>query len=166
MGDPTRAARTVSSVQTSPSVAPAGPVAPPSAALSRRTRLPALALCAWTLFTWVTRVPLAWSDDELSAAGKVAATVPVLVFVVLALVTGVALLRRAAVAPLLVAGLGVWSIGYWAIRMALIATNGHEVAFVVVHAVLALVASGLAVAALVGLSADGALPGRPRSAAT
>lgn len=141
----------------------------PAGPLSSRTRIPALALCAWTLFTWVTRVPLAWSDDELSTAGKVVATVPVLVFVVLAVVVGIAVLTRRPSAAAWVFGLGLWTVGYWAVRMVMIATNGHEVAFVVVHAVLALVASALAVATITGLVADGAAPGplqRPRRAPT
>lgn len=148
----------------SPSAVPVGAApAAPAAGLTGRTRVAALALSAWTLFTWVTRVPLAWSDDELSAAGKVASTVPVLVFVVLALVAGIAVLRRAPAAGALVTAFAVWTIGYWVVRMAMIATNGHEVAFVVVHAVLAVVASGLAAATLLGLRADAALP-RRRSA--
>ena len=122
--------------------------------LSSRTRAFALALCGWTLFTWVTRVPLAWSDDALSTGGKVLATVPVLVFVILALITGgLVLTRRAAALPAVV-GLAVWTVGYWAVRMVLIATNRHEVGFVVVHAVLALVASTLAVLAARGALAD------------
>lgn len=116
-------------------------------ALSHRTRTLALALCGWTLFTWVTRVPLAWSDDELTTGGKILATVPVLVFVVLALVTGALVLTRRATARPAVVGLAVWTVGYWIVRMLLIATNGHAVGFVVVHAVLALVASTLAVLA-------------------
>ncbi len=122
--------------------------------LSSRTRALALALCGWTLFTWVTRVPLAWSDDELTTGGKVLATVPVLVFVILALVTGgLVLARRSAALPAVV-GLAVWTVGYWAVRMVLIATHGHPVGFVVVHAVLAVVASALAVLAARGALAD------------
>ena len=128
------------------------------APLSPRTRALALALCGWTLLTWTTRVPLAWSDDELTTGGKVLATVPVLVFVVLAVVTGVAVLTRRAAAGTIVLGLAVWSVGYWVVRMALIATNGHPVGFVVVHAVLAIVAGALAVAAGRGVVADGAGP--------
>lgn len=126
--------------------------------LSPRTRLAALALCGWTIFTWVTRVPLAWSDDALSTGGKVLATIPVLVFVVLAAVAGVAVLGRRSVAGTVVAGLAAWSIAYWAVRIVLIAANGHELGFVVVHAVLAVVAAGLSALALRGLAADGALP--------
>ncbi len=152
-------------MSTSRPAAPSRPDVVAPTGLSGRTRGPALALCAWTLFTWITRVPLAWSDDELSSAGKVAATVPVLLFVVLALGTGIAVLRRAAAAPLLLLGFAVWTIGYWGVRITLIAAGGHDAGFVIVHSVLALVASGLAGATLIGLASDGALPGRPRRAA-
>jgi hypothetical protein len=53
----------------------------------------AAALVAWTLLTWVGRVPLLWSDEEESTAAKLGSTVPVLVFVVLA-VAAVVLRQR------------------------------------------------------------------------
>ena len=91
---------------------------------------------------------------------------PVLVFVVLALVTGGLVLARRAAAWPAVIGLAVWTVGYWIVRMVLIATNGHEVGFVVVHAVLAVVASTLAVLAGRGALADRAAAGSPPGADT
>ncbi|HEX7132039.1 MAG TPA: hypothetical protein VF228_05655 [Iamia sp.] len=121
--------------------------------LARRTRALALALCGWTLFTWITRVPLLVSGDE-SALGLI----PVVVFVAGGIAVGVAVLRRLDGAGTAVVALAAWTVAYWAVRLALIATNGHEVAFVVVHAVLGLVAGTLAVLAGRAVLADGAGP--------
>ena len=87
----------------------------------------AAALVAWTLLTWVGRVPLLWSDEEQSTAAKLGSTVPVLVFVGLAVAAVVLLLRRRPWTNA-VAVLAVWSIGYWAVRYPLILTNDHPAA--------------------------------------
>ena len=110
----------------------------------------AAALVAWTLLTWVGRVPLLWSDEEQSTAAKVGSTVPVLVFVGLS-VAAVALLLRHRPWTNAVAVLAIWSIGYWVVRYPLILTNDHPAAFLVVHAVLGVVAIGLSVWTLVDL---------------
>ena len=110
----------------------------------------AAALVAWTLLTWVGRVPLLWSDEEESTAAKLGSTLPVLVFVALAVAAVVLLLRRRPWTTA-VAVLAIWSIGYWAVRYPLILTNDHPAAFLVVHGVLAFVAIGLSVWTLVDL---------------
>jgi hypothetical protein len=109
----------------------------------------ALALVGWTLLTWVGRVPLLWSDEEESTAAKVGSTVPVLVFVILALAAVVLLVRRRPWTNA-VAVLAIWSVGYWAVRYPLI-LNDHAAAFLVVHGVLAVVAIGLSVWTLLDL---------------
>ncbi len=118
-------------------------------------RLAPAALVAWTILTWVTRVPLAWGDPALDATAKVLATLPVAVFVALSLATLVAW-RRAAPGSTtprrLAAALAIWSIAYWAVRLPLILVHDHPAAFLVVHAVLATVAVALSAAALVALS--------------
>ncbi len=121
--------------------------------LAGRTRALALALCGWTLFTWITRVPLLISGDE-----SILGLVPVVVFVVAGIGVAVAVLRRLDGAGTAVVALAAWTVAYWAVRLALIATNGHEVAFVVVHAVLGVVAGTLAVLAGRSALADGAGP--------
>ena len=110
--------------------------------MSRLQPRSAVALVAWTLLTWVGRVPLLWSDEEQSTAGKLAATVPVVVFVGLAAAAVVVLVRRGPWTSV-AAALAIWSIGYWVIRLPLILSNDHPAGFKVVHAVLALVAIGL-----------------------
>lgn len=119
---------------------------------SPRARTAALALCGWTLLTWTTRVPLAWSDDALDTGEKLLATLPVLAFVVLAGVAAVALLRRSPRAGAAVVALAGWSLAYWAVRLPLILLDDHPAGFLVVHAVLALVAGVLSVLALRSLS--------------
>lgn len=126
--------------------------------LTLRSRALALALCGWTLFTWVTRVPLLLGDDEVGAGGKVLSLLPVLVFVVGAVVVALAVARRLDGAGTAVLAFAGWTVAYWAVRMAFIATNGHGVAFVVVHAVLGVVAGTLAVLAGRSALADGAGP--------
>lgn len=116
-----------------------------------RSRVPALALAGWTLFTWTTRVPLFLTDASLDAGEKVTSTVPVLIFVALGLGTGITVLRRSPRA----AALAGWSLLYWALRLPFILVNDHPVGFYVAHAVLALVAGTLSVVTLRRLSHDG-----------
>jgi len=110
----------------------------------------AVALVAWTLLTWLGRVPLLWSDEEQSTAAKLGSTVPVVVFVALALAAVVVMVRRGPWTNV-AAVLAVWSVGYWAVRYPLILANDHAAAFLVVHGVLAVVAIGLSVWTLVDL---------------
>lgn len=127
--------------------------------LAGRTRALALALCGWTLFTWITRVPLLVSGDE-----SILSLVPVVVFVAAGIGVAVTVLRRLDVAGTAVVAFAAWTVAYWAVRLALIATNGHEVGFVVVHAVLGVVAGTLAVLAGRAALADGAGPSWVRRA--
>ena len=96
---------------------------------------------AWTLLTWIGRVPLLWSSDDQSTASKLGSTVPVVVFVGLGAVAAAELLSRRGRTATGV--LAVWSIGYWAIRLPMILVHDHPAGFKVVHAVLALAAAGL-----------------------
>ncbi len=125
--------------------------------LRPRTRALALALCGWTLFTWITRVPLLLGGDE-----SVLGLIPVVVFVAGAVIVGLSVLRRADWAGTAVLGFAGWSAGYWALRLAFIATNDHPVGFIVVHAVLGVIAGTLALLAGRAVLADGAGPARAR----
>lgn len=124
------------------------------APLSPLTRGLALALAAWTVLTWGTRIPLAWSDDELTVGEKLLAMAPVAVFLVVGVSAGLAAWRGLGPAPRVVGALAVWSAVYWAIRLPLIFTGDHPVGFLVAHSVLAVVAGGLSSAILVGLARD------------
>lgn len=130
---------------------------------SPRTRLAALGLCGWTLLTWVTRVPLLWGDEGVDAAAKVASSVPVVVFVALASVAGVATLRRSGRAGVAVAVLAGWSLAYWAVRLPLVLLADHPLAFDLVHSMLAVVSCTVSALCLAGLAADTSRPRlRPR----
>lgn len=110
-----------------------------------RSRTPALALAGWTLLTWTTRVPLFLTDGSLGPGEKLVSTVPVLVFVVLALATAATALRRRSGARAWATALAAWSLVYWAVRLPVIAGNDHPAGFVVAHSVLGLVAGTLSV---------------------
>lgn len=119
----------------------------------RRLRpYPVAALAGWTLFVWVSRVGLAWSDDSLTTGEKVLGTLPPVIFVALATVTAVLLLTRevGARGPLfakLVTGFVLFSSLYWGLRLPFILANDHPGGFKVVHTVLAVVTVALAVPA-------------------
>ena len=61
--------------------------------MSRRLPL-TLALCAWTLLVWTTRVGNIWGDDDLTTGEKWGRTGLALSFTVLAVAALVAVLRR------------------------------------------------------------------------
>lgn len=121
-------------------------------AMVRLRPYPIAALVAWTLFTWVSRIGLVWSDEGQSTAAKMLAMAPVLVFVVLASAVGALMLADRRFSRLAWALAG-WTIGYWVLRLPWILVHDHPVPFKVVHTLLAVVAVGLAVAALRALSA-------------
>lgn len=131
-------------------------------ALSPRARGLALALCGWTLFTWITRVPLLLGDHALSVSGKVMSLLPVLIFVIGAIATANAVFRRLDSAGQSVLLLAAWSMLYWPVRLGFVLTNDHELAFYVVHVLLGVVAVTLSVLAARAALADGATPTRPR----
>jgi hypothetical protein len=113
---------------------------------------PVAGLVGWTLFVWVSRVGLAWSDDSLTTGEKVLGTLPPVLFVALALATAALLLgrdagRRPDLFGRLAMGFAGFTAVYWVIRLPFILVNDHAGAFKVVHTVLAVVSVSLAVAA-------------------
>jgi hypothetical protein len=121
--------------------------------MSRLRPYPVLALAAWSLFLWTSRLGLAWKTAG-STASKVLATVPVVLFVALGLALLAVLLRRppdearagrlSGNGRLLVLGAAGWTVAYWLVRIPMILTDGRSGAFHAVHAVLATVSIGLA----------------------
>lgn len=128
----------------------------PSQAVNRRTSYAAVALIVVTLGIWMSRIGLAWGDDSLTVPGKLLATVPVAVFVGLALVAGLMLARatgssqRAHQARVAVQAPATWTIGYWALRLPWLLARSHPGAFKVVHTMLALISVAIAGLVLVG----------------
>lgn len=107
-----------------------------------------VALVAWTLLVWTTRISNIWSDEALSDGEKWGRTGLALSFTVLAVGVAVALWRRATWLRPAVVALAGWTVAVWVVRSVGIATGDHDVAFVVVHLVLAVVSMGLAGAAV------------------
>ena len=112
-------------------------------------RLPAtLALSAWTLLVWTTRIGNIWGDVDLTTSEKWGRTGLALSFTVLAIAVLVAVYRRAPWRGLAVKVLAGWTIGVWLFRAYGIAAGEHDAAFVTVHLVLAIVSIALSVLAL------------------
>lgn len=133
---------------------------PATATVTRVRRLHppfVIALVLWTFFVWTTRLRNIWTDDALATGEQWASTALAGSFTVLAVVALVALVRRAAWLRGAVGALGAWSVAVWAVRSVAIATAGHEVGFVVVHLVLAVVS--VLLAGLAWREVDEARPG-------
>jgi len=98
----------------------------------------------WTLFMWVTRTRLIFTEKDLSAADIVLRIAPVFLFVALALVllasvrTGRPDLARS------VAVIAAWTTLYWLVRVTLISLHDHPIGFKIVHVVLAAISIGTA----------------------
>lgn len=113
-----------------------------------RRRPFALALVAWTFFVWTTRIANIWRDSALDGGEKLGRTGLALSFTVLAIAVLGALWRRHERATsLAVAGLAAWSVAVWVVRDGRILFADHDLAFKVVHTVLAVVSIVLAVLA-------------------
>lgn len=134
--------------------------------MSRLRPYPVLALAIWTLVLWVGRLNLAWTATDDSTSSKVWATVPVVIFVVFAVVVAVSMWARkgagaesnvlVGVPRLLAIGLVLWTVGYWLVRLPMILADDHALPFKLVHAVLAVGSWAFAVWAWRTLHAPGA----------
>lgn len=119
--------------------------------MARLRPYPVAAFCAVTLFIWTNRIWLAWTDDADSVARKLVWSVPITAFVIAAVVVAATMLTGRAdrvgwFAPL-VRAFAAGTIAFWVIRAPMIALADHDVAFVVVHTVLAVASVGTAIAA-------------------
>lgn len=106
-----------------------------------------MALSVWSLVVWTTRIGNIWRDEELTVAGQVGRTALAGSFTAFALGALFGVVARRSSARWFdrgVVAFALWTIGVWVVRVVGIAGNGHGVAFVVVHAVLAVVSIGLA----------------------
>lgn len=118
--------------------------------MDRLRPYPVAVFCAVTLFIWVNRIWLTWTNGDDSVGAKVLWTIPIGAFVAAAIVLAVAMLagadRDARWFRLLVQAFALGTALYWLIRLPMIAFNEHpnlepdeEVPFKIVHAVLAVV---------------------------
>lgn len=104
---------------------------------------PALILSLWTFLVWTTRIRNIWTDDDLTTGAQLWRTALAGVFTVFAIGT-VVLWRRGHDAAAWVRAFAVWTVGVWAIRAIQIGLADHGAAFKVVHTVLAVVSTCLA----------------------
>lgn len=116
--------------------------------MSSRRAPVTITLVVWTLFIWTTRIRNIWGDHTLTDGEKWGRTGLALSFTVLAVVVAASLWKRVDWHSLAVKVLAGWTIGVWVARSIGIVRDDHDVAFVVVHLVLAVVSSALAVLAV------------------
>jgi hypothetical protein len=102
----------------------------------------------WTLFVWGTRVRNIGNDDSMGGGEKAFA------FLVCALFIGAAIAllallvtRQSTRLRTLLPVFAVATVGWWAVRSVFIVVHDHSMAFRVVHIVLGIISSVLAVAA-------------------
>ena len=109
-------------------------------------RLAVPLLVAWTLLVWIGRIRNVLADDELSGGGRAWRLGAALLFVLLASAVFVARRRSSAQAAGLLAGLVVWTIGWWSVRgIGILLDGSHDAGFKVVHTVLMIVSIAVAV---------------------
>ena len=116
-------------------------------------------LAVLTLVIWGNRIWLAWTNDEDTVAEKLVWSVPITVFVAVAVALVAVAVRGQ---PLtvgwrrtLATGLAWGTVVYWAVRAPMITLADHPAGFKVVHVVLALVSVAASAAALRALRAGG-----------
>lgn len=109
-----------------------------------RRRIALLALLAWTLLVWSSRIRNVLADDDLSTAGRIWRVGAAVLFLVLA-VAVIAVWRRAPARLVPVLGaLVAWTVGWWLVRGVGIIIDDHDLGFTVVHTVLMGISIGLA----------------------
>lgn len=111
--------------------------------MSTPSRPATIALVAWTLLVWTTRIGNIWGDDALSDGEKWGRTGLALSFTALAAVVAVGLWKRTGWLRPAILGLAGWTVSVWAVRSVGIATGDHSAAFITVHLVLAVVSLAL-----------------------
>jgi len=125
---------------------------------------PVAVLCAVTLFIWLNRIWLNWTNPDVDLPAKLALSIPITAFVVASFVVLIAMVRGvdrdAAWFRGLVRLFAAGTVVFWAVRLPMILLNDHPAGFLVVHTVLAVASVAAAVAAWRSLDRP-ALGGRP-----
>ena len=102
----------------------------------------------WTLFVWGTRVRNIAGDDEISSGERAFGYLVSGLFIAAALAIGALLVgRRHERLRVLLAVFAIATVGWWTVRSVSILVHEHSWAFRIVHIVLGVVSSVLAVAA-------------------
>jgi hypothetical protein len=133
--------------------------------MERLRPYPVAVLCAVTLFIWLNRIWLSWTNPDVDLPAKVALSVPITAFVVTAFVVLIAMVRgvdrRAGWFRGLVRLFAAGTVVFWAVRLPMILLNDHPAGFLIVHTVLAVASVAAAVGAWRSLDRPG-LGGRSR----
>jgi hypothetical protein len=107
-----------------------------------------VASALWTLFVWGTRVRNIGNDDTLGGGKKAFAFLVCAVFIGAAIaLLALLVTRRSARLRALLPMFAIATVGWWAVRSVFIVVRDHSMAFRVVHIVLGIISSVLAVAA-------------------
>ena len=102
---------------------------------------PVAVFCAVTLFIWLNRIWLAWTQTDVDLPAKLALSIPITAFVLAAGYLLIALWRGADPATAgfrnLVRAFAAGTVIFWAIRAPMILVHDHPAAFKAVHVILA-----------------------------
>ena len=113
-----------------------------------RPRALVVASALWTLFVWGTRVRNIGNDDTLGGGEKAFAFLVCVVFIGAAIaMLALLVTRQSARLRVLLPVFAVATVGWWAVRSVFIVVHDHSMAFRIVHIVLGIISSVLAVAA-------------------
>ena len=119
--------------------------------MERLRPYPVAVLCAVTLFIWLNRIWLNWTNPDVDLPAKLALSIPITAFVIVSFVVLVAMVRGVdRGAPWfrgLVRAFAAGTVVFWAVRLPMILLDDHPAAFLVVHSVIAIVSVLAAVAA-------------------
>jgi len=107
-----------------------------------------VASALWTMFVWGTRVRNIAGDDSMGGGEKALGFLVCVVFIGAAIAMLAMLVRRQwARLRVLLPVFAVATVGWWAVRSVFIVVHDHSMAFRIVHIVLGIISSVLAVAA-------------------
>ena len=117
-------------------------------AILTRPKALIVASSLWTLFVWGTRVRNIGNDDTLGGGEKAFAFLVCAAFIGAAIaMLAMLLTRHSTRLRTLLPVFAVATVGWWAVRSVFIVVHDHSMAFRVVHIVLGIISSVLAVAA-------------------
>ena len=126
--------------------------------VTRMVRWPIIASALWTLFVWGTRVRNIAGDDDLSGGEQAFGYLVSAVFLASAIaIVALLAVRRYDRLRVLLPAFAIVTVGWWAVRSVLIVVNDHGWGFRIVHVVLGVISSVLAVAAARAARARAAL---------
>ena len=119
-----------------------------SPTVTRMVRWPIVASALWTLFVWGTRIRNIAGDDDLSGGEQAFGYLVSAVFLASAIaIVALLAVRRYDRLRVLLPVFAIVTVGWWAVRSVRIVVNDHGWGFRIVHVVLGVISSVLAVAA-------------------